>query len=173
LKKGKEEDIKRTTEKLKYSQKLSLMEPQTETQKTTQKRIYVLGEIIDDVELPADVKEVLNAIARGLNRSFNAHVELYKYGSTIIMDIYHNTIDYSELCGSACMTAFNAMNCNKSGYVEKCYETCRRVMREEAFIALYDNYRLITHELRFRGIDYTIEVDKEELPLHIRVHIKF
>jgi len=148
------------------------MDPQIENPKTVEKRVYVLGEVIDDVELNDDVKEALNSIVRSLNTSFNARVELYKYGSTIIMDIYHNAIDYSELCGSTCMTVFNSMNCQKSGYIEKCYETCRKVMREEAFIALYDNYRLITRELRYRGIDYTVEVDKEELPLHIRIHIK-
>jgi hypothetical protein len=147
-------------------------ETQKPTKKTTEKRIYVLGEIIEGIETRDDVKEALNAIVRGLNRSFNARVELYNYGSSIIMDVYHSTYDYSDLCGSACMTTFKAMNCAPNGYVEKCYETCRRVMREEAFVALYDNYRLIIHELRFRGIDYSIEVDNEELPLHIRVHIK-
>ena len=148
------------------------METQKETPKVVEKRAYILGEIIDDVKLNDDIKEALNSIARTLNTSFNARVELYIYDSTIIMDIYHSTTDYSELCGSACMTAFNSMGCQKSGYVEKCFETCRRVMREEAFIALYDNYRLITRELRYRGIDYTVEVDKDELPLHIRVYIK-
>ena len=147
------------------------MVSENETKKPTEKRIYVLGEIIEGIETRDDVKEALNAIVRGLNRAFNAHVELYNYGNSIVMDLYHSSYDYSDLCGSACMTTFRTMNCVSNGYIEKCYETCRKIMREEAFTALYDNYKLIVHELRFRGIDYRIEVDNEELPLHLRVFI--
>ena len=171
LEKGKERGRKKTREKLKYQQKLRLMRPQTETTNKTTEKCFTLGQLPDDVKLSDSVRDALNSIAALASRNFDMRVYVCIRDNVVMLNVQHDFVRYLDICVDACMDAMDAIGCVRDGRSQKCYDTCYKRMREEAFKTLYDNYLLIRHELRLRGINYTFDVPNVRLPSNFIIEI--
>jgi hypothetical protein len=172
LEKGKERGGKKTTEKLKYQQKLSTMETQTETNKKGVEKCFTLGQIRDDIKLGDSLREALNVIARTLNRNFDTRVEICAGNGVARLYLTQDYVRYVDACLAACEDAVEALGAYKEGAVSTCYDKCYKHMREEAFITLYDNYNLIRHELNVFGIRHALQLEDMRLPTNLVVEIK-
>jgi hypothetical protein len=81
-------------------------------------------------------------------------------------------VRYVDACQVACEEAIEALGGYKEGMVSTCYDKCYKRMREEAFITLYDNYRLIRRELNDYGIRHSLQLEDMRLPTRLVVEIK-
>ena len=115
--------------------------------------------------LPQKVLEALKSFNYIRNNTYNAYVAICVNGADIEITIRHGTMFYRSACDHICMR-LNTDNC-----IGECVSLCEKVHREEAFLALVDNYRLLTYELRTRGIDYNVAWDAESPPLDCKITI--
>ena len=147
------------------------IENKTEAQKVPEKEATCmrLDIALADTEfvkaLPKKVLEALKSFNYIHNDTYNAHVAICVNGADIEITIRHGTMFYRSACDHIC-TLLNTDNC-----VGKCVSLCEKVHREEAFLALVDNYRLLTYELRTRGIGYHVTWDSESPPLVCKIKV--
>jgi len=147
------------------------MRPQTETTNKTTEKCFTLGQLPDDVKLSDSVRDALNSIAALASRNFDMRVYVCIRDNVVMLNVQHDFVRYLDICVDACMDAMDAIGCVRDGRSQKCYDTCYKRMREEAFKTLYDNYLLIRHELRLRGINYTFDVPNVRLPSNFIIEI--
>jgi hypothetical protein len=148
------------------------MQTQTENQKEKVEKCFTLGEVRGDVKLSDGLREVLNTIARVLIRNFDTRMDIC-LGNSVKLYLYQDYVRYVDICQVACEEAVEALGSgNKEGVVSTCYDKCYRRMKEEAFITLYENYRLIRHELNSYGIRYTLQLENVHFPTSLVIEIK-
>jgi hypothetical protein len=119
--------------------------------------------------LPQKVLEALKSFNYIRNNTYNAYVAICVNGASVETTIRHGTMFYRSACDHICMQLY--VNYGMDNCAGKCVSLCEKVHREEAFLALVDNYRLLTYELRTRGIDYNVAWDTESPPLMVKITI--
>jgi len=151
------------------------IENKMETQKVHEKEAICarLDIALSDSEfvkmVPEKVLKAFKTFNYIRNDTYNAHVAVCVKDNVIEVAIRHGVMFYRSACEHVCMqlyTCYNVDNC-----MGNCVELCEKVHKEEAFLSLVDNYRLLTYELRSRGINYEATWDNESPPLTCKVKI--
>jgi len=119
--------------------------------------------------VPKKVLEALKTFSYIHNNTYNAYIAICVGGDNIEITIRHGIMFYRSACEHVCMRLY--ANCEIAQCASGCVELCEKVHREEAFLALVDNYRLLTYELRTRGINYNAVWDTESPPLTCKITV--
>ena len=148
------------------------MKPETEIPKNSEEIcVHVIG-----VKLPAEfggfAGEVVDAIARAVDRTFNPWIIACLKESTLIIDIYHQYVPVIETCNFGCEMAAKVLGCGDKSYIEVCYKNCREAVRQESYDALEKSIVSIKRELKLMRLKYMLEIDKESPPQHVKFVIK-
>jgi hypothetical protein len=166
LEKGKKGGRKKTTEKLKYHQKLTLMEPQTEIQKETQTekpkdiRCADIERAPFDLTLSGGLFTALYNAARVIGREYDNYVKVCRdrdKGVVAIMGGF-SLEPYLKDCVTACLRSQTKTlvkaNCYHPDALDMCKEVCGDVLKSHAKLILTTNYRHITYELTWNNVNF-------------------
>jgi len=151
LEKGKERSRKKTTEKLKYQQKLYHMEPQTE--KSMEKEV----EIIECLEFKsADLKYVtkkdqlyhaLRYLQTRLEVDHGNKIHICKAKNAIVIRGFYTISTHIDLCANACLYTVDNNCKNVDNALDKCLDACRKFIKPYSHVVLVENYRKLIEEL--------------------------
>ena len=59
------------------------------------------------------------------------------------------------------MDAFELLKRNQGGYVSACHDSCRKVIKEDAYKSLYTTHLKLKEELERMGYSYAAEFGEE------------
>jgi hypothetical protein len=126
------------------------------------------------LNLPSEVWKIVSVIAYNLDERYHKHVFICVRRSEVEATISNEYISHIDTCRSACMDAFEALlGRNQEGYVSACHDSCRKIVRKDAYDSLYATYMKLTDELEKMGYKYTAKFDKEDVPQTLKVTVWF
>jgi hypothetical protein len=119
--------------------------------------------------IPDKILEALKTFNRIHNVSYNGRVFICVKGDNVEIIIRHGIMGYIATCVDACLSTCTRWDI--TGFFGACENACEKYVKEEAFLALAENYKLLTQELRLRAIKYDTNWDTESPPLKVKITI--
>jgi len=145
----------------------------SKTEKGNDEVCFTLNGALEAVRLfdiPDDVLRITSAVAYSLDTKYYMHVFICVRGSEVEVTINNEHANHIDTCRSACMDVFELLKRNQGGYVSACHDSCRKVIKEDAYRSLYATHLKLKEELEKMGYSYAAEFDEE---YSLRVAVRF
>jgi len=149
------------------------MDPKTEIEREVRQEgggvaCFTLKSALDvkwlPLNLPDDVWRVVSAIAYSLDTKYHKRVFICVRGLELEASIDNECAHHIDVCMSACMGAFETLGRDQEGYVSACHDSCRRIVKKDAYDSLHETYLKLTEELKKMGYKYMAKFDEWETP---------